>query len=153
MDTKMENLLIFLKKQTTVFQFFTLILFPFLIVSGDKLSLPLSFVLYIYLFQVIGDFQNPPQHFSWEYLLVEAASIIAILGFFFLFIYLFIKPRTKVGDRFAIGSVLALYPPFVWTVVSAIQHPKTTASVLDAIFFLLSIITLYGLVSRVKDYA
>lgn len=153
MDTKAESLRFFIKKEASVFQFFLLILFPFLIVSGDKLSLPLSVVLYIYFIQAIGDFQNPPQHFLWEYVLAEVVSIIAILGFFFLFIYLFIKPKTKIGDRFSIGSVLALYPPFVWTVVRAIQHPKTMAFVLDAIFLLLSIITLYGLASRVKDHA
>lgn len=151
MDTKANNLATFLTKQATLFLFFTLLLFPFLIVSGDKLSLPVSVVLFICVFQAIT-IKTTLYHFSWEIFFVEAFGIIAVFGFFFLFIYLFIKPRTRIGDRLAIGAILTLYPPFLWAVISAIQHPKTVAFILDAIFFLLSIITLYGLVLRQKEY-
>lgn len=151
MDKKVNSLLTFLKKQVTLFHFFTLLLFPLLIVRGDKLSLPVGAIMYITLLQATDVF-HPLYRFSWEFFLFEAYVVIATLGISFLSIYLFVKPRTRIGDRLAIGSILALYPPFLWTVVCAIQYPKTMAFVLDVAFFLLSFITLYGLVSRLKEY-
>lgn len=142
----------FLKEQVSIFQFFMILSFLFLIFSGHTLSLPMFFVLYAVVLQVVAAFTNDDNQtlgVFWH----SAPGLLAALAVCFLFVYLFVRPRTKIGDYIAIGAVASLFLQFYWVVESAFRYPNTPAFVLASIFLLLSMATLYGLISRVKSYA